>query len=258
MTETLNDPALAALDGIAHAFFTRRGGVSRGLFASLNVGFGSGDDAAHVAENRARAAHALGFDGGQLSTAHQVHSAQVAVIDAPVAPRDAPRADGFVTRTRGVVLGVLTADCAPVLLADAEAGVVGAAHAGWRGALGGVVEAAVRAMESVGAARERIVAAVGPCIGKGSYEVGTEFPAPFLEDDAAARRFFGRAERPGRFMFDLEGYVAHRLARLGLAAVGVSGADTCADADRFFSYRRTTLAGERDYGRGLSAIALEE
>lgn len=257
MTELLHDPSLAGLPGLAHGFFTRAGGVSEGLFASLNVGFGSGDDAGRVGENRARAARALGFDADRLSTAYQVHSAHVAVIDAPVAPSEAPRADGFVTAAPGVVLGVLTADCAPVLFADPEARVIGTAHAGWRGALGGVLEAAVRAMEGLGARRARIVAAVGPCIGRTSYEVGPEFPAPFMEDDAEARRFFAAAARRGHFMFDLEGYVAHRLDRIGLAAIGVSGTDTCADAGRFFSYRRTTLAGERDYGRGLSAIVLE-
>ncbi|MQA65659.1 MAG: peptidoglycan editing factor PgeF [Alphaproteobacteria bacterium] len=256
MTHVLRDSNLAGAEGIVHGFFTRDGGVSEGLFSSLNVGFGSGDDEDRVAENRARAAAALGLAADRLTTAYQVHSARVDVIDAPFRPADAPRADGFVTAAPGVLIGILTADCAPVLFADPRARVIGAAHAGWRGALGGVLEATVRAMEGLGAARADIRTAIGPCIGAASYEVGPEFPAPFLDDDPGSRRFFGASARAGHFMFDLEGYVAHRLDAMGLAAVGRSRRDTCREDDVFFSYRRATLNGEPDYGRGLSAIAL--
>lgn len=258
MTPVLTDPDLAAAEGVVHGFFTRQGGVSEGLYTSLNVGFGSGDDEARVAENRARAAAALGLPADSLSTAYQVHSARAVVIDAPVPRPEAPRADGFVTATPGVLLGILTADCAPVLLADAEARVIGAAHAGWRGALTGVIEATVREMERLGARRTSIRAAIGPCIGGASYEVGPEFPAPFVGEDPASRQFFTASRRSGHFMFDLEGYVAHRLGALGLRAVGRTRRDTCAEDGMFFSYRRATLRGESDYGRGLSAIALAD
>lgn len=258
MLPVITDPGLAAMTGVRHGFLTRAGGVSEGLFGSLNVGFGSGDAEARVAENRARAAAAFGLAPERLTTAYQVHSARVEVVDAPVPHAEAPRADGYVTAAPGVLLGILTADCAPVLFADAEARVIGAAHAGWRGALSGVLEATIRAMEGLGAARARIHAGVGPCIGQESYEVGTEFPAPFVEEDADARRFFTAAPRTGHFLFDLEGYVAFRLARTGLGPIGVSGLDTCTNEDRFFSYRRTTLRKETDYGRELSAIALAD
>lgn len=254
---TVTDPGLDTLERIRHGFFTREGGVSEGLFGSLNVGFGSGDEEARVAENRARAAAVLDLEAERLTTAYQIHSAHVEVVEDAIAYADAPRADGYVTATPGIALGILTADCAPVLFADADAGVIGAAHAGWRGALGGVLEATVRAMEAKGAVRARIHTAVGPCIGRDSYEVGPEFPGPFIEDDAETRSFFHPAPRSGHFLFDLEGYVAHRLGGLGLAAVATSGLDTCRLEDRFFSYRRATLRGEHDYGRGLSAIALE-
>lgn len=256
MTTFLQDSDLATATGIRHGFFTRDGGVSEGLYTSLNVGLGSGDRPEHVAENRARAAAALGLAPERLSTAYQVHSARVEIIDAPVAAAAAPRADGFVTTTPGVMLGILTADCAPVLFADDRARVIGAAHAGWRGALSGVLDATVREMEKLGASRANLRAAIGPCIAQASYEVGPEFPAPFLDGDAAARRFFASSPRAGHFLFDLEGYVAHRLSGLGLAAVGRSGRDTCGEDDAFFSYRRSCLRGEPDYGRGLSAIAL--
>ncbi|MGE0653423.1 MAG: peptidoglycan editing factor PgeF [Alphaproteobacteria bacterium] len=256
MTHILRDSHLAGAEGVVHGFFTRDGGVSEGMFSSLNVGFGSGDDEKRVSENRARAADALGLAPERLSTAYQVHSARVAVIDAPIRPADAPRADGFVTAAPGVLLGILTADCAPVLFADSHARVIGAAHAGWRGALGGVLESTVRAMESLGATRGDIRAAIGPCIGFASYEVGPEFPAPFLEDDPGTRRFFGPSARAEHFMFDLEGYVAYRLEGAGLGNVGRAGRDTCREDGAFFSYRRATLNGEPDYGRGLSAIAL--
>jgi YfiH family protein len=251
-------PALAATGGIRHAFFTRDGGVSHGLFASLNCGYGSADDPAHVRENRGRAAGAFGLGEEHLLTLHQVHSTTVLTVDGELwRSPGAPQADGLVTRRSGVALGVLAADCAPVLLADGEAGVIGAAHAGWRGALAGVVERTVEAMEALGAMRARIIAAIGPCIGGASYEVGPEFPAPFVEQDAGNASFFRPASRTGHHLFDLPGYLRRRMQHLGLAGCEHTGHDTLADEQRFFSYRRNTLRGISDYGRGLSAIALD-
>ncbi len=241
---------------VRHAFFTREGGVSEGIYASLNCGFGSCDDAARVAENRRRAMGRLGLGSDALSTLYQVHSATVVEIARPFAPGTAPRADAQVTATPGVALGILTADCAPVLFADEAAGVVGAAHAGWRGALSGVVEATVAAMERLGAARARIAAAIGPAIGRQSYEVGPEFRDAFFAADVANARFFD-AGRADRFRFDLPAYVESRLMAAGLGSVARIDADTCAAPDRFFSYRRVTLEGSGDYGRALAAIALE-
>jgi YfiH family protein len=251
-------PSLAALDGIAHRFFTRRGGVSSGLYSSLNCGYGSGDSPDNVRENRRRAAESFGRREPELLTLHQIHSTEVlTVADRRWTSPGAPRADGLVTDRPGVVLGMMAADCAPVLLADAQARVVGAAHAGWRGALSGVVEATIAAMEKLGARRERLRAAVGPCIGRDSYEVGPEFPAPFLEQDEANEAFFRAAPREGHFLFDLAGYLRHRIARANVA-VETTGHDTLAASEDFFSYRRNTLQGVHDYGRGLSAIALED
>ncbi len=245
------------LSGLRHAFFTRRGGVSDGIFAELNCGPGSNDDPASVRDNRARALAALDLPGGPLVTAHQVHSARAVTVEQPWADDERPRADALVTRRRGIVLGVLTADCAPVLLADAKAGVVGAVHAGWRGALDGVLEACVAEMESLGAARGEIVAGIGPCIGKRSYEVGPEFPAPFLEQCSDNGEFFLTGERPGHFLFDLKGFAARRLALMGLADVQILPCDTFREEERFYSYRRSCKRGESDYGRLLSAIYLE-
>jgi YfiH family protein len=249
---------LATLDGVQHGFFTRRGGVSSGLYSSLNCGYGSGDDPENVRENRRRVAQAFSRAESDLLTLYQIHSTEVLVVGAErwTSP-GAPKADGLVTDRPGVVLGVLAADCAPVLLADNEAGIVGAAHAGWKGALAGVVEATIAAMEKLGARRDRMAAAIGPCIGRESYEVGPEFPAPFLAQDAANQRFFKEAPRPSHFVFDLSGYLSARLARVGVSA-SATGHDTLAGIDDFFSYRRNTLQGVRDYGRGLSAIALRE
>jgi YfiH family protein len=249
---------LAGLDGIAHRFFTRRGGVSSGLYSSLNCGYGSGDSPDNVRENRRRAAARFGRQEPDLLTLYQIHSTEVlAVGDERWTSPGAPKADGLVTDRTGVVLGVMAADCAPVLLADPHARVIGAAHAGWRGALAGVVEATIAAMEKLGARRERVRAAVGPCIGRASYEVGPEFPAPFLAQDEANARFLRAAPRTGHFLFDLAGYLSHRIGRAGVA-VEATGHDTLAAPQDFFSYRRNTLQGVRDYGRGLSAIALEE
>jgi polyphenol oxidase len=249
---------LAALDGdgLRHGFFTREGGVSDGIFASLNCGLGSGDDAEKVAENRRRAMAALDLRRDDLATCHQVHSATVVEVEGAWPQAERPRADAMVTKTRGVALGILTADCAPVLFADVEAGVIGAAHAGWRGAVSGVLEATVAAMAKLGAAPERIRAGVGPCIAQPSYEVGPEFPAPFLAADPADADLFLPAPRAGHFLFDLPGYVARRLERLRLGQVERSGGDTAAEAERFFSYRRSCLRRETDYGRELSAICL--
>ena len=249
-------PSLSNIPKLAHAFFTREGGVSEGLYASLNCGLGSADRPESVARNRSLAIERLGAAEAPLVTLYQVHSAEVVAVDRSWGPNGAPKADGMASRTPGVVLGILAADCAPVLLADAAAGVIGAAHAGWRGARNGILEATVAAMQGLGAARERIAAVIGPCIHQASYEVGAEFQTEFLGEDAANERFFTASLRAGRFLFDLPGYVAERLRRSGLQSVERVNADTCADEARFFSYRRATLRGEGDYGRGLSAIGL--
>ncbi len=254
----LTTDALSDIGRVRHAFLTRLGGVSEGLFDSLNCGFGSGDDPGRVAENRALALARAGLPAGSLVTAYQTHSIGVATVETPWAREAAPRVDGLVTDRAGLTLGILTADCAPVLFADPEAGVIGAAHAGWRGALDGIVEATVAAMAARGARPQRIRAAIGPAIAQGSYEVGPEFPAPFLARDAADARFFREGARPGHSLFDLAGYVAGRLAALGLGSIERLDCDTCAEADRFFSYRRATRRGERDYGRNLSAICLDK
>lgn len=254
-TDFLTAAPLSGLPGIAHGFFTRRGGVSGGLYASLNVGYGSSDDPANVTENRRRAVDAL--NARNLNTVYQCHGVNVAVAKDAWQPADAPRADAIVTAQPGLAIGILTADCGPVLLADAENRVVGAAHAGWRGALGGVVEAVVAAMEGLGAQRPLIRAAAGPMIAQASYEVGPEFPAPFIEQDSENKRFFRPSRRAGHHMFDLPGYIRRRLAALGLEKIDVLEKDTCAEEADFFSYRRATLCGEGDYGRGLSAIMLK-
>lgn len=243
-------------DGIRHGFFTREGGVSEGLYASLNCGLGSGDDAAKVTENRRRTMAALGLGVERLATCHQMHSPTVVMVDAPWPRAARPRADAMVTTRRGVALGILTADCAPVLFADPAAGVIGAAHAGWRGALSGVLEATVAAMTELGATPARLRAGIGPCIAQPSYEVGPEFPAPFVAADPDSADFFRPAARAGHFLFDLAGFAARRLKRLGLGRVELSGGDTAAEGERFFSYRRSCLRREPDYGRALSAICL--
>jgi YfiH family protein len=245
-----------ARPGVAHGFFTREGGVSGGLYASLNCGFGSGDAPENVAENRARAMRGLDVAPDALVTCYQVHSPSVVEVQAPWRREEAPRADAMVTTRRGLALGILTADCAPVLFADAEAGVIGAAHAGWRGAIGGVCEATLAAMVKHGARPERVAAAIGPTIAQPSYEVGPEFPAPFLAEAPGNGDFFMPSLRKGHLRFDLGGYLERKLRGLGLGAVARAPHDTAADEARFFSWRRTWLRGEKDYGRGLSAIAL--
>jgi YfiH family protein len=252
----LQSAALSALGGIRHAFFTRDGGVSDGIYASLNGGVGSDDAAAQVAENRARMAAALGVAPDCLLTAHQIHSPDVVTIERPWAPAERPRADAIVTRTSGLAIGVTTADCGPVLLADAAAGVIGAAHAGWRGAATGVLEATIAAMERCGADRARMVAALGPMIRQPNYEVGPEFVTRFTADDGANERFFRPSPRKDHALFDLPGYIAARLAGAGVRRVEDLGHCTYADAARFFSYRRSTHRAEKDYGRHINAIAL--
>ncbi len=252
----LTASALSSAPRLRHGFFTRAGGVSRGAFAALNCGLGSRDKPEAVRENRRRAMESLGHDYEDLSTLRQVHSAEVVTLEAPLSPEARPKADAMVTARPGLVLGILTADCAPLLFVDPEARVIGAAHAGWRGALDGVGEATLAAMEALGAARSRTRAAIGPCIAQASYEVGPEFKQRFLEADQENDRYFA----PGiadRLQFDLKSYLADRLAGAGLAEVCVEPADTCAEELRFFSYRRATKQGERDFGSLLSAIVLE-
>jgi YfiH family protein len=239
---------------IEHSFFGRPGGVSRGLYAGLNCGPGSGDDRADVLENRRRAMAALG--DVKLVTLYQIHSAKAVTVTAPWEIGESPQADAMATSQPGIALGILTADCAPVLLADAAAGVIGAAHAGWKGAIGGVTDSVIASMEQLGASRSRIAAAIGPCIAQVSYEVDAGFRDRFLASEATNDAFFIGSDREEHFRFDLEGYVAMRLKRAGIASVSQLGADTYAGEERFFSFRRATHRGEADYGRDLSAIVL--
>jgi YfiH family protein len=244
----------SSLIAVPHGFLGRRGGVSAGVCAGLNVGFGSGDDRAAIAENRRRAVEAVA-PGALLVTVHQVHSPTALVATEPWPDDDRPQADAMATDRPGLALGILTADCAPVLLADPAAGVIGAAHAGWKGAFGGVIESIVAAMESLGASRDRIAAAVGPAIARKSYEVDEAFYRRFVEAEAGHDRFFSPG-RDGHHQFDLEGFVAARLAEAGIARVEALGLDTYSDPGRFFSYRRASHRSEPDYGRQLSLIAL--
>jgi polyphenol oxidase len=241
------------LDGLPHGFLGSGGGVSSGLYASLNVGLGSGDDPARVQENRRRAGAAV-LPGAALATVHQVHSADAVLVDAPFADDARPAADALVTTRPGLLIGVLTADCAPILFADSEAGVVGAAHAGWGGAFGGIIASTVSLMLLHGAQLSRICAAIGPCIAQRSYEVGEEFLARFLTEDASHERYFAAGRSAGKYQFDLEGFVALRLAQAGVARIDLLGEDTYAQETRFFSYRRTTHRKESDYGRQISLI----
>ena len=245
-----------ALRGVRHAFFTRRGGVSDGLYATLNGGIGSRDSPAAVAENRARMAAALAVEPERFLTAYQIHSAVVAVAEAPWTADDRPRADAIVTRVRGLAVGVTTADCGPILLAEAQAGVIGAAHAGWRGALAGVIEATVATMIELGAARTKIRAALGPMIRQSHYEVGADLVARFRAEESAGDRFFRPATRRGHALFDLAGYIVARLERARIAEVEDLGLCAYADPARFFSYRRSIHRAEADYGRHVNAIVL--
>lgn len=244
----------APLGGVPHGFFGRHGGVSAGELASLNCGLGSGDDPALIAENRRRVADAV-LPGAALAGVYQVHGNRCVTIDAATDLAARPEADALATRTPGILLGILTADCVPILFADREAGVVGAAHAGWKGAIAGVAEATLAAMESLGARRAHIVAAVGPCIGRASYEVDDSFVGRFLADNPDNEHFFA-AGRPGHAMFDIAAYVAARLAAAGVGTVAIGGQDTCAAEADYYSYRRACLRGENGYGRQLSVIGL--
>lgn len=247
------------VQGVDHGFFSRHGGVSEGLYRGLNCGAGSRDDPVAVRRNRSRVAEELGLKADALLSVHQIHSADVVVVDDPAGLEtspDMPRADAMVTRRADVGLGILVADCAPVLLADAAAGIVGAAHAGWKGALGGVVEATVSAMESMGADARRIIAAVGPCIHQHSYEVDHRFRDRVLAGDPGGERFFADGRRPGHCQFDLPGYVASRLRFAGVNHTMCVDADTYGDEARFFSYRRATHRSEPDYGRNIAVIRL--
>lgn len=247
---------LAGLEGVSHGFFTRRGGVSQGLYGALNCGLGSRDDPRHVRENRSRVALALGAPEAPVLTLHQVHSATALIVEGPFPAGPPPRADALVTRTRGLVLGALAADCTPVLLADPRARIVGAAHAGWRGALAGVLESTIAAMEQLGARRGRIRAVIGPCINQPAYEVGAEFEAEFLAADPRNARFFTRGGGGPRARFDLPGYAEARLGRAGLDVVERRSLCSHQNESLFFSYRRATQRREPDYGRQISAIVL--
>lgn len=252
----LTSDALSAFPRIRHGFFTREGGVSEGIYASLNCGVGSQDDRSAVGENRARVAAALGVAPGRLATPHQIHSDVAVIVDEPWQAGEGPKADAVVTARPGLAVGVGTADCGPVLFADGEAGVVGAAHSGWKGAFTGILEATLDAMESLGGRRERIVAVLGPTISRAAYEVGPEFHARFLDAGAGNARFFEPSGRDGHHLFDLPAYIGARLTAGGVARFEDLALCTYADEARFFSYRRTTHRGEPDYGRLLHAIAI--
>ena len=256
MLSPIQADSLSILPGIRHGFFTRQGGVSRGLYASLNCGAGSKDDRVAVIENRSRVAQHLGSFNDDVQTIYQVHSANAIIVEALTPRESLPQADALVTRTRGLVIGILTADCAPVLFADAEAGVVGAAHAGWRGALGGVLDATVRAMEELGADRSRIFAALGPAIGPKSYEVGEDFVAEFAAADSGSARFFNTPRGQSKPHFDLPSYVMDRLGKLGIHHIEQQSPCTYENESMFFSFRRTTHRKEPDYGRQISAIVV--
>ena len=247
---------LARLPGIRHAFFTRAGGVSEGVYTSLNAGVGSNDEPRKVAENRSRMAATLGVPLEHFLTCYQIHSPDAVVAVEPWRPEARPRADAIVTKVAGLAIGVSTADCGPVLFADAQARIIGAAHAGWRGALAGVTDETIAAMERLGAARERIVAALGPMIRQPNYEIGTEVWDRFIAADPANARFFRPSARERHFMFDLASYVMARLAAAGIGTIEDIEACTYAEAEKFFSYRRMTHRGEADYGRHINAIVL--
>jgi YfiH family protein len=249
--EVIRAPSLAA---VPHGFLGRRGGVSTGELAGLNIGYGSKDERDSIAENRKRAVAAV-LPEAQLATVHQVHSPNVVYVERPWPHDERPHADGMVTNRPNLLLGILTADCTPVLFADTGAGVIGAAHAGWRGALAGVTDMTITAMEHLGARRDHIAAAIGPSIAQPSYEVDDEFRSHFVEADPSNATFF-TSVAGSKPRFDLPGYVAHRLKAAGIGSIEVLGLDTDADADRFYSFRRATHCGEADYGRQVSLIGL--
>lgn len=249
-------PDLSPVPGIRHAFFTREGGVSSGIYASLNGGVGSADDPEAVTENRARMAEQLAVAPDALVSLHQIHSAEIVTVERPWARNARPRADGMVTQTPGLALGVASADCGPVLFADGNAGVIGAAHSGWKGAVGGVLEATIDKMEEFGARRSNIVAVLGPTIGPEAYEVGPEFVDRLVALSPENKRFFVPSERPGHAMFDLPSYILARLTTAGIGQATSLGLCTYSDPERFFSYRRSVHRQEGDYGRLISAISL--
>ncbi len=251
----LQSPLLAELPGVRHGFFTRQGGVSKGLYDSLNVGIGSKDEPADVTENRKRIGDWFGVTPDALNSCYQIHSAKAHVVEAPWGAYR-PQGDALATDQPSIALGVLTADCAPVLFADAEAHVVASAHAGWQGALSGIVGATVEAMERIGARRDRIVAVIGPCIGPRSYEVGLEFFEKFETERPGSARFFGEGATPDKRLFDLPGFVLDRLAEAGVRRAEWLNHDTCANEALFFSNRRAFRAGEPDFGRMMSGIML--
>lgn len=246
---------LESCDGIRHGFFTRRGGVSKGIYGSLNCGLGSRDDAEAVRQNRTLVAETLGVPPDRLLTLYQIHSAAAVVVDKPW-ERGAAEADALVTSTPGLAIGALTADCAPVLFCDAQARVIAAAHAGWRGALSGIVEATLATMEELGAERDRTVAVIGPSISQRAYEVGADYMERFLAEEPGSEVFFVTDDSSGEPHFDLAGYVAERLSRAGVGTVSDLGLCTYCDETRLFSYRRSQHHGEEDYGRQISAIVL--
>ena len=249
------DPALSALPQISHAFFTRKGGASEGIHASLNGGIGSSDDPERVLENRRRMAQALSVAPDALISVYQVHSPDAVLVEGPWGA-ERPKADAMVTKVPGLALAITTADCGPVLFADAQAGVIGAAHAGWRGAVTGVLESTVEAMERLGAQRSRIIAVLGPTISQAAYEVGPDFVQRFAEEAPGHERFFQPCEKPGHAMFDLPGFIGARLNAAGIGSFTNLGLCTYSDEEHFYSYRRTTHRKEPDYGRLISAIAL--
>jgi YfiH family protein len=253
---TLASPLLSAIPGLRHAFFTREGGVSDGIYASLNGGIGSNDDPARVAENRRRMAEQMGVKPEHFLSMHQTHSPDVVVASGPWQGPSRPRADAIVTRTEGLAIGASAADCGPILLVDPNARVIGAAHAGWKGALTGIVESTVATMEKLGAERSGIVAAIGPLIRQRSYEVGAEFVERFIEADAENALYFIPASREGHAMFDLAGFIRMRLESAGVLMIDDTGVDTYSD-ERFYSYRRSVHLEEPDYGRHIHSIALE-
>ena len=248
-------PLLSAIPGLRHAFFTREGGVSGGIYAGLNGGLGSSDDPANVAENRRRMAQQMGVSPEHFLSVWQVHSPDAVVATGPWEGASRPRADAMVTRTEGLAIGVTAADCGPILFVDPNARVIGAAHAGWKGALTGILETTVDAMEKLGAERSGIVAAIGPLIRQHSYEVGGEFVERFMEHDAENALFFVPSSREGHAMFDLAGFIRTRLENAGVLMIDDTGIDTYSD-ERFYSYRRSVHRGEPDYGRHVHAIAL--
>lgn len=252
----LRSPLLSDASGVRHGFWGKTGGVSGGVYASLNCGYGSGDDVELVRQNRALVARDVGADEDRLLTVYQIHSAEAVRVDAPWPRENAPHADGMATNVRGIALGVLAADCAPVLFADPEAGVIGSAHAGWQGAFKGVIEGVVRQMESLGARRAAIKACVGPCISQANYEVGPEFVERFLAETKEHSSFFVPSTKPGHSMFDLPSFVMFRLRQAGLGGGEALSTCTYAEDDGFFSFRRTTHRKEAAYGRNISAIVL--